>query len=93
VESVFKMVVFNYLHHDPRIFQAVGEISSYTFGIDSTNNPPRKGAPRKVLESVHKINVVNSTDLIGVQQQHFEEFIASERVDLVHEELWKTVLI
>jgi hypothetical protein len=77
----------------PDSFTATREIFEYTFGIGSRNNPPRKGAPRKVLELGHKINVVNQTDLMGVQQQHFEEFIASERVDFVYEELCKTVSI
>jgi hypothetical protein len=86
------MVVFNDMTQES--FSAVQEIFGFTFGIGSKNIPPRKGAPRKVLEPGHKINLVNPTDFMGVQQQqqqNLEEFIASERVDLVYEELCKTL--
>jgi len=46
-----------------------------------------------VLESGHKINMVNPTDLMRLQQKHFEEFNASEGVDFVYKELCKTVSI
>lgn len=70
---------------------AAREVFGYTFGVGSRNVPPRKGAPKKVLESGNKINLV---DVPVVQDyETFKEQVSSERIDLVYEELTRSLSI
>jgi hypothetical protein len=75
----------------PESLSVAREVFGRTFGIGTRNLPPRKGAPRKVLEVGNKINLVNTSVLLN--QQVFCEHIASERIDLVYEELTRTLSI
>jgi (2Fe-2S) ferredoxin len=75
----------------PASLSAARLVFGQTFGIGSRNHPPRKGAPRKVLEVGNVINFVNpSADLM---ERRFAEFITSERIDMVYEEFTRTLSI
>lgn len=66
----------------PESLSVSQKVFGHTFGIGTRNHPPRKAAPRKLVEVGNKINLVNTSVLQN--QQVFCEHIASERMDLVY---------
>jgi len=73
----------------PTSLSAAREVFGQTFGLGSRNHPPRKGAPRKVLEAGNIINLVNPSE--NAVEGCFVEFISSERIDMVYEEFTRTM--
>jgi hypothetical protein len=73
----------------PASLSAAREVFGQTFGLGSRNHPPRKGAPRKVLEAGNIINLVNPSE--NAVEGRFVEFISSERIDMVYEEFTRTM--
>jgi hypothetical protein len=67
---------------------AARKVFGNTFGLGSRNNPPRKGAPRKVLEVGNKVNLVDVPTTFN--QEEFVEKVPAERIELVYEELTRS---
>ncbi len=72
----------------PASLSAAQAVFGQTFGIGSRNHPPRKGAPRKVLEVCNVINLVNPSE--DSMERCYTDFIGSERIGMVYEEFTRT---
>jgi hypothetical protein len=69
----------------PSSIEAAREVSGYSFGIGTRNYPPKKGAPREILEVGNKVNVVKVC--VAQCEDAFHESISSERIGMMYEEL------
>jgi hypothetical protein len=69
----------------PEVIAAARSVFGNTFGIGSRNDPPRRGAKKKVLEAGNKINLVNVGVVALVGRDAVKEFIPYQRIDLVYE--------
>ncbi len=67
------------------------DLFGITLGIGTRNIPPRKGLPRKVLEVGNIINIIQPSD--GNFARKFKEFIPHQRIDLVYEEVCRSLTI
>jgi hypothetical protein len=71
--------------------EAAREVFGYTFGVGSRNFPPRKGAPKKVLEAGNKVSLVDVPIMHG--HETFKEKVPNERIDLAYEGLTRSLSI
>ncbi len=75
----------------PDTMNIARDVFGNTFGIGTRNLPPRKGMPRKVLQMGNIMNVVNASDFIG--EPNVKELIPNQRIDLLYEEIARTLTI
>jgi len=69
---------------------AARQIFGNTLGVGSRNLPPRKGAPRKVLEQGNKINLV---DVPIITDEDLSVTVSGQRIDFIYEELTRNLSI
>jgi hypothetical protein len=69
---------------------AAQEVFGNTLGVGSRNPPPRKGAPRNVLEQGNKINLI---DVPIIMAEAFHVTASGQRIDFIYEELTRNLSI
>jgi hypothetical protein len=74
--------------------QQAREIFGSTFGIGSQNHAPRKGYGCRVLQVGDVVNIVKLPAEVMINPtENFKEFIPAERIELVYEEVSRTLSI